>query len=84
MKDPKNRTTTKIKIEPVKESVPREELLKRAKKISDRYTDDKYDWLDNNCEHFARELSTGKRQSSQADGLPGRVAKLIEKIKGDR
>ena len=50
---------------------------KKKVKLKERYTDDKYNWLDNNCEHFARELSTGKRSSTQADGLTGRIAKIF-------
>lgn len=77
MKDPKNVERVKLKAEPVKGKFTKKELLEKAEKLKERYTDDKYNWLDNNCEHFARELSTGKRSSTQADGLTGRIAKIF-------
>lgn len=71
----------KMKIEPAEEESTKEELLIKATKLKDKYSGDNYNFVDNNCEHFARELSTGKRSSTQGDDLLGKMAKLVVRKK---
>ena len=77
----KNSRYKKMKIEPAEEESTKEELLIKATKLKDKYSGDNYNFVDNNCEHFARELSTGKRSSTQGDDLLGKIAKLVVKKK---
>ena len=71
----------KMKVEPAEKESTKEELLSKATKLKDKYSGDNYNFVDNNCEHFARELSTGKRSSTQGDDLLGKMAKLVVRKK---
>lgn len=74
----------KIKIEPTKKSShTREELLNKASKMKDSYSDKNYDFTDNNCEHFARELANGERYSTQGEDILGKIAKLVRRKKNN-
>lgn len=71
----------RMKIEPAKNRSSKEDLLRKTDELRNRYSDNNYNFIDNNCEHFARELSTGERFSTQGDDVLGKVAKLAVRNK---
>jgi hypothetical protein len=77
----KNSEAKKVKAELVNKKHTKKELEKKAKSLKEKYTKDNYHFTDNNCEHFARELSTNNRFSIQGDDLTGKMAKIVSKKK---
>lgn len=77
----KNSKYVKIKAELTNKKHTKKDLERKVNAIKEKYTKNNYHFTDNNCEHFARELSNDDRFSTQGDDLTGKIARLVSKKK---